>query len=84
MIQDRSPNIASSHINNFKVKRIYYSFFFFSLKFSTRKGAITNKRKYSVEQLQTEKLILSLQNVQIVCIFILLNGKCIFISGLEK
>lgn len=35
-------------------------------------------------QLLTEKIILSLQNVQIVCIFILLNGKCIFISGLGK
>lgn len=35
-------------------------------------------------QLLTEKIILSLQNVQIVCVFILLNGKFIFISGLEK
>lgn len=31
-----------------------------------------------------EKIILSLQHVQIVCIFILLNGKCIFIKGIEK
>jgi len=42
-------------------------------------------KESTLEQLLTEKVILCLQNVQIVCIlFILLNGKCAFINGLEK
>lgn len=64
-------------------KLISFLFFLFFFKFATRKTAISNKEKYSVEQLLTEKL--SLQNVQIVCIlFILLNGKCIFIRLRKK